>query len=186
MKIFSVYSRIEPWHKIPIWVFILGLLGHAAFYEDKTYYGVCPYADQHGNLSFIVRVRVIWALCKACGICRILLKSIISDGRNLLLFTLNYTVTLPGLAIFSYNAILWYGSPASSNNQPLQSLPNNNTIETTTPPRVVYIIVTIRSWLTWYDYLQMRLHHCIEMCVVGQTYLLTTRGPKITQIQQSP
>jgi len=35
-----------------------------------------------------------------------LLKSIISDGRNLLLFTLNYTVTLPGLAIFSYNAIL--------------------------------------------------------------------------------
>jgi len=58
MKIFSVYSRIEPWHKIPIRVFILGLLGYAAFYEDKTYYGVCPYADQHGNFSFIVRVKV--------------------------------------------------------------------------------------------------------------------------------
>ena len=91
MKIFSVYSRIEPWHKIPIRVFILGLLGHAAFYEDKTYCGVCLYADQRGNLSFIVRVKVNWVLCKACGICRILLKSTTSDGRNLPLFTLSYT-----------------------------------------------------------------------------------------------
>ena len=33
-------------------------------------------------------------------------------------------------------------SPASSN-QPLQSLPNNNIIETTTPPQVVYIIVML-------------------------------------------
>jgi len=36
----------------------LGLLGHAAFYEDETRYGVCPYADLRGNLSFIVRVKV--------------------------------------------------------------------------------------------------------------------------------
>jgi len=34
-----------------------------------------------------------------------------------------------------------YGSPAS-NYQPLQSLSNNNLIETTTPLQVVYIIVT--------------------------------------------
>ena len=27
-------------------VFILSLLDHAAFYEDETRYGVCPYADQ--------------------------------------------------------------------------------------------------------------------------------------------
>jgi len=32
---------------------ILGLLGHTAFYKDETRYEVCPYADQHGNLSFI-------------------------------------------------------------------------------------------------------------------------------------
>lgn len=32
--------------------------------------------------------------------------------------------------------------------------------------------------------LKMRLCHCIEMYVVGQTYLLTTRRPKITQIQK--
>ena len=45
---------MEPWHKIPMRVH----LGHAVFYEDETRYGVCPYADQRGNLSFVVRVRV--------------------------------------------------------------------------------------------------------------------------------
>jgi len=39
-------------------VLILGLLGHAALYEDETHYGVCPYADLRGNLSFTVRVKV--------------------------------------------------------------------------------------------------------------------------------
>jgi len=39
---------MEPWHKIPMRVY----LGHAAFYEDETRYGVCPYTDQHGNLIF--------------------------------------------------------------------------------------------------------------------------------------
>ena len=34
------------------------------------------------------------------------LKNIMSDGRHLLLLTLNYTVVLLGLAIFSYKAIL--------------------------------------------------------------------------------
>jgi len=54
-----------------------------------------------------------------------------SDKKHLLLLTLNYTVALPGLVIKQYCD--GYGSPAS-NNQPLQSLPNNNIIETTTPP----------------------------------------------------
>ena len=41
---------MEPWHKIPMRAY----LGHAAFYEDETRYGVCPYADLRGNLSVIV------------------------------------------------------------------------------------------------------------------------------------
>ena len=45
---------MEPWHKIPTRAY----LGHAAFYEDETRYGACPYADLRGNLSFIVRVKV--------------------------------------------------------------------------------------------------------------------------------
>ena len=45
---------MEPWHKIPTRAY----LGHAAFYEDETHYGVFPYADQRGNLSFVVRVKV--------------------------------------------------------------------------------------------------------------------------------
>ena len=50
---------MEPWYKIPTRAYsILGLLGHAAFYEDETRYGVCPYADLRGNLSFIVHVKV--------------------------------------------------------------------------------------------------------------------------------
>ena len=49
---------MEPWHKKYLRVLILGLLGHAAFYEDETRYGVCPYADLRGNLSFIVHVKV--------------------------------------------------------------------------------------------------------------------------------
>ena len=31
----------------------------AAFYEDETCNGVCPCADQRGNLSFIVHVTTI-------------------------------------------------------------------------------------------------------------------------------
>ena len=50
---------MEPWHKIPTRAY----LGHAAFYEDETRYEVFPYADQRGNLSFIVRVKVKWVLC---------------------------------------------------------------------------------------------------------------------------
>jgi len=44
---------METWHKISMLVY----LGYAAFYKDETHYGVCPYAE-HGNLSFIVRVKV--------------------------------------------------------------------------------------------------------------------------------
>ena len=32
-------------------------------------------------------------------------KNIMSDGRHLLVLTLNYIVALPGLAIFSYKAM---------------------------------------------------------------------------------
>jgi len=39
-------------------VLIFGLLGYAVFYKDETRYGVCPYADQRGNLCFIVCVKV--------------------------------------------------------------------------------------------------------------------------------
>ena len=47
MKCFFVYSPIEPLHKIPTRVY----LGHAAFYEDETRYGVCPYTGQREILS---------------------------------------------------------------------------------------------------------------------------------------
>ena len=59
-------------------LYILGLLGHAVFYEDETRYGVYPYA---GNLSFIMRVKVKWVLCyfvivsrPVAYICRVYLK----------------------------------------------------------------------------------------------------------------
>jgi len=55
-KFFSVFFLLEPWHKIPMRVY----LGHAAFYEDETRYVVYPYADQR---SFIVCVKVKWVLC---------------------------------------------------------------------------------------------------------------------------
>ena len=32
-------------------VFILGLLGHAVFYEDEARYGVCTYANQRAGKS---------------------------------------------------------------------------------------------------------------------------------------
>ena len=50
-------------------------LGHAAFYEDKTCFGVCPYVDQRGNLSFIMHIKVKQVLCYfliISGVCRIL------------------------------------------------------------------------------------------------------------------
>ena len=53
----EIFLRIFPNGKY-LRVLIFGLLGHAAFYEDETRYGVCPYADLRGNLSFIVRVKV--------------------------------------------------------------------------------------------------------------------------------
>ena len=79
-------------------MFILGVLGPAAFYEDETRYGVCPYANQRGNLSFIVCAKSSVLFCnrlKAYGVCRAL-KNIMSDGMHLLLLTLNYTIVLPG------------------------------------------------------------------------------------------
>ena len=55
---FSPYiSQWNPGTKY-LRVLIFSLLGHAAFYEDETRYGVCPYADQRGNLSFVVCVKV--------------------------------------------------------------------------------------------------------------------------------
>ena len=107
-EIFSVYSPgIKYLHMF--------IFSHATFFEDETHYGVCPYADQHGNLSFIVCVKVKWVLCYFVMVSRSVaymeysktLKNIMSGGRHLLLLTLNYTVTLPGLVIFSYKAILW-------------------------------------------------------------------------------
>ena len=63
-KFFYAYSPIEPWRKIrPSVYFILGLLDYAAFYKDKTHYEVCPYADQHENLSFYHAHKVKWVLC---------------------------------------------------------------------------------------------------------------------------
>ena len=59
-----IFLRIFPSRtldKIP--TCILGLLGHAAFYEDEIHYGVCLYTDQCVSLSFIVRVKVKWVLC---------------------------------------------------------------------------------------------------------------------------
>ena len=56
-KFFSVYPQWNPGTKY-LRVLILGLLGHAAFYEDETRCEVCPYADLRGNLSFTVRVKV--------------------------------------------------------------------------------------------------------------------------------
>ena len=51
---------MEPWHYLRVLIFGLlsGLLDHAAFYEDETRYGVCPYADLRGNLSFVVCIKV--------------------------------------------------------------------------------------------------------------------------------
>ena len=129
-------------------VLILGLLGHAAFYEDESRYEVCPYTDQRGDLSFVVCVKVKWVLCYFVIVSRPVAyveycktsKNIMSDGRHLLLLTLNYTVALLGLATKQYCD--GYGSPAS-NNLPLQSLLHNSIIETTTPPWVFYIIVRL-------------------------------------------
>ena len=73
-------------------VLILGLLGHAAFYEDETRYGDCPYADLRGNLSFIVRVKVKRVVFNFVIVSRLVAhveysktsKNIMSDGRHLL------------------------------------------------------------------------------------------------------
>ena len=55
-KIFSVYSQWNRGTKY-LRVLILGLLGHAAFYEDETRYGVCPYADLRGILVLSCALR---------------------------------------------------------------------------------------------------------------------------------
>ena len=54
-------SPMEPWHKIPIAT--RAYLGHVTFYEDETRDGVCPYADQRGDLSFAVRVSEFCVIC---------------------------------------------------------------------------------------------------------------------------
>ena len=59
IKKFSVYSPIEPWHKMTT---RLGLLRHLSSNEDGNRCGVCPHAD-HENLSFIVRVIYKYVLC---------------------------------------------------------------------------------------------------------------------------
>ena len=63
-------------------------------------------------------------------------KNIMSDERHLLLLTLNYTVALLGLAIFSYKANYCdgYGLPASTEQSTTSKPANNNIIETTTSP----------------------------------------------------
>ena len=110
-KFFSIYSQMEPWHKIPMHVY----LGFASSTKMNSPW-VYSYADQRGNLSFTVHVKVKWVLCYFVIVSRPVAyieysktsKNIMSDGRHLLLLTLNYTVALPGLAIFSYKAILWW------------------------------------------------------------------------------
>ena len=52
IKNFSVYSPIEPWHKTTT----RGLLRSPSSNEDENRYGVCPHADHHENLSFVVPV----------------------------------------------------------------------------------------------------------------------------------
>jgi len=97
-------------------IVILGLLGHAAFYEDETCSEIRLYADLHGNLSFIAIVSRPVTYVEYS----ITSKNIMSDGRHLLLLT----QLLCLCSRFSATKLYFdgYGSPAS-NNQPLQSMP---------------------------------------------------------------
>jgi len=94
-------------------VFILRLLDHAASTKMKLATGFVHMLINVEILVLSCALRlslfcVFFFFCdclKACGVSKTF-KNIMSDRRNLLLLTLNYTVALPGLAIFNYKAIL--------------------------------------------------------------------------------
>ena len=146
----------EPY--IPQWnpgtkylrVLILGLLGHAAFYEDETHYGIFPYADQRENLSFIVCVKVKWVLCYFVIVSRPVAYVEYSKPKKHNVRRKAFTTAYFGLhSCFAWvsdfqlqsNIVMAMGHQllTSTTSKPA----NKNIIETTTPPWVVYIIVTL-------------------------------------------
>jgi len=78
----------------------------------KLAMGVCPYADQRGNLISVVCIKFCVSLQLSLGLRCVHVENfisfkniiIMSDGRHslVLIYFVLYTVNLSGLVIFSY------------------------------------------------------------------------------------
>ena len=115
--------------------------------QDETHYGVFPYANQRGNLSFIVCVKVKWVLCYFVIVSRPVAYVEYSKTLRRKAFTTAYFELHSCFAWVSdfqlqSNIVMAMGHQLLTINR-FKACLAMTIIETTTPPWVVHITVTL-------------------------------------------